>query len=101
MRCSSVKPVDGQLTDNYYTKNAINPYRIGMYLRGGLTYKVISNYHKALNYSTLNTEVQCSASATAATKGAFMVKSYDINDPFLGPEYDNFTAPYNEFPYPL
>jgi len=101
MRCSSVQPEDGQLTDNFFTQNAINPYRSGLYLRGGLTYRVLSNFHQALEYSRTDTEVVCSASATFTTRGAFMVKSYDINDPFLGPEYDNFTTPYNEFPYPL
>jgi len=99
MRCSSVLPADGNLSDNVWTQNKACLYRSGVYLRGGLTYRATSNFHKNLNYSRLDTEVECFASATFSTKGRWMVKSYDINDPFLGPEYDNFIAPYNAFPY--
>jgi len=101
MRCANVLPADGQLSDTYYVQNKINPYRCGLYLRGGLTYRVISNYHAALDYSRDDGEVEIFASSVFAHKGRWMVRSYDINDPFLGSEYDNFTAPYNAFPYDL
>jgi len=101
MRCSNVLPADGQLSDNTWTQNKACVYRSGLYLRGGLTYRAISNFHPSLEYSTIDTEVEIFASSTFSTKGRWMVKSYDINDPFLGPEYDNFTTPYNAFPYPV
>jgi len=101
MRCSNVLPADGQLSDNTWTQNKACLYRSGLYLRGGLTYRAISNFHPSLGYSTVDTEVEILASSTFTVRGRWMVKSYDINDPFLGPEYDNFTAPYNAFPYPV
>jgi len=101
MRCSSVLPADGQLSDNTWTQQKACVYRSGVYLRGGLTYRAISNFHQALEYSTVDTEVEIFASSTFSVRGRWMVKSYDINDPFLGPEYENFTAPYNAFPYPV
>jgi len=101
MRCANVLPADGHLSDTYHTQNKINPYRCGLYLRGGLTYRVISNYHALLNYSREDGEVEISASSVFTHKGRWMAKSYNINDPFLGPEYDNFMPPYNPFPYDL
>jgi len=102
MRCANVLPADGHLSNNsHYVNNKINPYRSGLYLRGGLTYMVISNCHKSLNYSREDDEVEIFASSAFNHKGRWMAKSYDINDPFLGPEYDDFKAPYNAFPYDL
>jgi len=101
MRCANVLPADGHLSDTYHVQNKINPYRCGLYLRGGLTYSVISNYHKSLNYSREDGEVEIFASSTFTHKGRWMVTSYPIDDPFLGPEYDNFMPPYNPFPYDL
>jgi len=101
MRCASVLPADGQLSNNVWTQAKASPYISGLYLRGGLTYRVISDQHLALNVSRLDTEVEASASSTFSTKGRWMVKSYDMGDPFLGADYDNFAAPYHAFPYPL
>jgi len=101
MRCANVLPADGQLTNNAWTQQKACVYRSGLYLRGGLRYWVTSNYHASLNYSTVDTEVEIFASSELGTKGRWMVKSYDINDPFLGSEYENFTVPYNDFPYPV
>jgi len=101
MRCANLLPADGQLSNNIWTQAKACPYKSGLYLRGGLTYRVISNHHQTLEYSTTDTEVEIFASSMFSTKGRWMVKPYDINDPFLGPEYDNFTAPYSAFPYPV
>jgi len=101
MRCASILPADGQLSNNTWTQAKACPYKSGLYLRGGLTYRFISNLAETLEYSTADTEVEIFASSTFSTKGRWMVKPYDINDPFLGPEYDNFTAPYTAFPYPV
>jgi len=101
MRCASVLPADGQLTDSIWTQQKACVYRSGLYLRGGLTYRAISNFHQTLEYSTVDTEVEIFASSTFSTRGRWMVKSYHIDDPFLGEDYDNFTAPYHAFPYPV
>jgi len=99
MRCSSIQPVGGEIGDNpEYVPQKINPSRSGLYLRGGLTYTVLSNYHAALSYSNVDEEVEISTFEDGSAKGRWMVKSYPIDDPFLGPEYDNFLAPYNAFP---
>jgi len=99
MRCANVLPVDGQLgNDTTYIPNKISPNQSGLYLRGGLPYTVVSNRYQELQYSREDAEVEIQT-LSGNLNGRWMVKSYAIDDPFLGEEYNNFTAPHSPFPY--
>jgi len=97
-RCANVLPINGNLGDSYYVTNKIHPFISGLYLRGGLSYQAITNYKNKLSFSREETEVEINSYATGNATGRWMAKSYDINDPFLGPEYNDFTQ-YQPFPH--
>jgi len=110
MHCASVLPVPGVPLGPHIT-DARSHSHSGLYLRGGLSYKFFSNFHgvpqqwanPVMNYSREDGEVEMWRYKDTANNhgGRWMVKSYDINDPFLGDEYDDFVTPYNAFPYDI
>ncbi|CEE92371.1 hypothetical protein XNA1_2790016 [Xenorhabdus nematophila str. Anatoliense] len=67
----------------------------GCYLRGGLTYHVTSNF-PGVNYSRKEEEVGIWSNASDNDKREikWTVKSYAIDDPDLGKDYDNTVLPY-------
>ncbi|MHA3316524.1 hypothetical protein ACX1HN_21560 [Yersinia pseudotuberculosis] len=78
------------------------PAYSGLYLRGGLTYTVYSNFTRALEYSRSNDYVEIFRATSDGYEwiprkegGRWLAKALDINDPELGPEYDNYTTAYS------
>jgi len=97
-KCANVLPIDGNLGDSALVASKIHPYISGLYLRGGLSYRAITNNPNKLKFSREDTEVEISSYTVGNVTGRWTAKSYDINDPFLGPEYNNFTQ-YQPFPH--
>jgi len=102
MKCHSVEAVPGYSLASWANSTTC-PMRSGVYLRGGLTYTVLSNQIMLLSHSKLDTPVEIysevRSTANGQESGRWMVKSYHKDDPFLGDEYDDFMAPYAAFPY--
>ncbi|WP_445286137.1 gp53-like domain-containing protein, partial [Xenorhabdus sp. KJ12.1] len=72
-----------------------SPVFSGCYLRGGLTYHVTSNFSD-IHYSREDGEVEAHQSIQPYNNFEikWMVKSYAIDDPQLGSEYDDTVLPY-------
>ncbi|WP_232370288.1 gp53-like domain-containing protein [Xenorhabdus lircayensis] len=67
----------------------------GCYLRGGLTYHVTSNFSE-VKYSRKEGEVEIGSNSSDYDKKEikWTVKSYSIDDPLLGKDYENIVLPY-------
>ncbi|EFK3044346.1 hypothetical protein A8319_002480 [Escherichia coli] len=101
MKCIA-RPIDGSrpLYQNVHSGDDYNcQIQSGIYLRGGLTYHVINNFTHQVNYSRLDTEVEIGRAIQAnnVSEIKWTVKSYAINDPFLGSEYDEYRAAYTQY----
>ncbi|PHM55173.1 phage tail protein [Xenorhabdus sp. KK7.4] len=72
-----------------------SPVFSGCYLRGGLTYHVTSNFG-GIHYSREEGEIEAHQSIQPHNKFEikWMVKSYAIDDPLLGKEYNDTVLPY-------
>jgi len=101
MKGISVGPVPGH-TQATWANSPDCPSRSGLYLRGGLTYQAFRNQLLQLHYSREHGQVEVYSEVRAGGaqgSGRWMAQSHDINDEFLGPDYDDFHTPYNAFPY--
>jgi len=67
----------------------------GCYLRGGLTYHVMSSMSNAPKYSREDSEVSIYSSVASTWEINWKVKSYHKDDEFLGPEYPECRLPYS------
>ncbi|WP_422824120.1 phage baseplate protein [Xenorhabdus entomophaga] len=67
----------------------------GCYLRGGLTYHVTSNF-SGIRYSREEGEVEINSALESNNNFEikWTAKSYAINDPLLGKDYDDVVTPY-------
>ena len=63
--------------------------RSGCYLRGGMTYHVRKSFNNQLWYSREEGEVSAGISSQANYEIEWKVKAYHIDDPFLGPDYED------------
>ncbi|CDM88966.1 putative tail fiber protein from lambdoid prophage (modular protein) [Xenorhabdus bovienii] len=95
---SIARSVDGKYPLYYDWKSGdITECRVysGCYLRGGLTYHVTSNFN-SLDYSRKEDEVEIWHSVSDSDKREikWTVKSYAIDDPLLGKDYDDTVTPY-------
>jgi len=102
MKCASVGPVPGHSL-GAWANSPDCPAKSGLYLRGGLTYQVFGNqppdhlvYSREYGAAEVYSEVR---SGGALGSGRWLAQSYPLDDPFLGPDYDDFKTPYNAFPY--
>ncbi|REF27469.1 hypothetical protein BDD26_2254 [Xenorhabdus cabanillasii] len=95
------RPIDGKypLYDNVKSGDTVKCRRFsGCYLRGGLTYHVTSNF-PGIYYSREEGEVEVDRALEFRDNHdnfeiKWMVKSYAIDDPQLGEEYDDTVLPY-------
>lgn len=71
----------------------------GVYLRGGLTYHSIRNFNAPIQYSRQDEEVELYSTIDHQLKMEikWMVKSYAIDDPFLGPDYEEYREAYTRY----
>ncbi|WP_430515365.1 tail fiber protein [Xenorhabdus bovienii] len=95
---SIARSVDGKYPLYYDWKSGdITECRVysGCYLRGGLTYHVTSNFNN-LDYSRKEDEVEIWHGVSDSDKREikWTVKSYAIDDPLLGKDYDDTVLPY-------
>nr|WP_275354581.1 phage tail protein [Xenorhabdus bovienii] len=95
---SIARSVDGKYPLYYDWKSGdITECRVysGCYLRGGLTYHVTSNFNN-LDYSRKEDEVEIWHNVSDSDKREikWTVKSYAIDDPLLGKDYDDTVLPY-------
>ncbi|MDE9543424.1 tail fiber protein [Xenorhabdus bovienii] len=95
---SIARSVDGKYPLYYDWKSGdITECRVysGCYLRGGLTYHVTSNFNN-LDYSRKENEVEIWHNVSDSDKREikWTVKSYAIDDPLLGKDYDDTVLPY-------
>ncbi|CBJ80504.1 putative tail fiber protein from lambdoid prophage [Xenorhabdus bovienii SS-2004] len=95
---SIARSVDGKYPLYYDWKSGdITECRVysGCYLRGGLTYHVTSNFNN-LDYSRKEDEVEIWHGVSDSDKREikWTVKSYAIDDPLLGKDYDDTVTPY-------
>ncbi|CEE93504.1 hypothetical protein XNA1_3890001 [Xenorhabdus nematophila str. Anatoliense] len=95
---SIARPIDGKypLYENVKPGDIVYCKRFsGCYLRGGLTYHVTSNFSD-VNYSRKDDEVEISSALEPQSNFEikWMVKSYAIDDPILGKDYDDIVLPY-------
>ncbi|MEX0448096.1 hypothetical protein, partial [Xenorhabdus sp. SGI246] len=95
---SIARPVDGK----YPLYEKVKPGDIvyckrfsGCYLRGGLTYHATSNFSD-IHYSRKDDEVELSSALEPQNnfEMKWTVKSYAIDDPLLGKDYDDSVLPY-------
>jgi len=89
MKCSSVGPVPGHPPAPWATGTECPAYS-GLYLRGGMNYQFYSNQAPLEGYSRQAGEVIIWSGVQDGVGGRWWVKSYDINDAFLGSDYDDF-----------
>ncbi|WP_339385701.1 hypothetical protein [Xenorhabdus sp. PB30.3] len=96
---SIARPIDGK----YPLYEKVKPGDIvecrrysGCYLRGGLTYHVTSNF-SGIHYSRKDDEFEIARNLEPQSNFEikWMVKSYAIDDPLLGKEYDDNVLPYS------
>ncbi|BET97819.1 hypothetical protein [Xenorhabdus taiwanensis] len=94
---SIARPHDGKFSLLHNLKSGDITYCevfSGCYLRGGLTYHVTSNF-SGIYSSNKEGEVEISSWSNDQDKEIkWMVKSYAIDDPLLGKEYDDTVLPY-------
>ncbi|WP_319940703.1 phage baseplate protein, partial [Xenorhabdus littoralis] len=99
---SIARPVNGKypLYNDWKSGQSVECYVYsGCYLRGGLTYHITSNFSE-INYSRNEEEVEIAAWSNADSTDTnkreikWTVKSYSIDDPDLGKDYDNIVTPY-------
>lgn len=85
-----VRPLTGNLPlyGSYSNGQVIGcQRRSGCYLRGGLSYKVFSNFPINLQYSRENEEVSIDSHKDSVWEINWVVKPYPIDDEFLGDDY--------------
>ncbi|WP_422645758.1 phage baseplate protein [Xenorhabdus budapestensis] len=93
------RPIDGKFPLLYSLKSGdITDCRVfsGCYIRGGLTYHVTSNF-SSIHYSREENEIEISRWSDGyelKQEIKWMVKSYAIDDPLLGKDYDDSVLPY-------
>ncbi|WP_434461785.1 gp53-like domain-containing protein [Xenorhabdus bovienii] len=94
---SIARPIDGKfpILDGAQSGDTVLCYMYsGCYLRGGLTYHITSNF-SGIRYSREEGEVEISQwSDGHKWEIKWMAKSYAIDDPILGKEYDDTVLPY-------
>ncbi|WP_408673283.1 phage baseplate protein, partial [Xenorhabdus doucetiae] len=95
---SIARPIDGKypLYQGAKSGDIVECKRYsGCYLRGGLTYHVTSNFSD-IRYSRKDGEVEISHSLESHNNFEikWTAKSYPIDDPVLGKEYDDTVLPY-------
>ncbi|MEZ8852244.1 hypothetical protein AB6E22_14235 [Vibrio cyclitrophicus] len=88
---SNVKPLYAGYEAGQVVSHSL---RSGCYLRGGLTYHVIKNFDGQLWYSREDGEVSAGTSSQATFEIDWKVKAYHIDDPFLGPDYEESRLAY-------
>lgn len=90
-RMSSIaRPIDG--TKPMYSRMKSGqvvgcPIFSGCYLRGGLTYTVMTNWDADIHFSKEVGEVEMSSRSSTNWEIKWMGKAYALNDPFLGERY--------------
>ena len=86
MKCI-VRSVD---SNSYVTSGQVvnHGIRSGCYLRGGLTYHVRKSFKDHLGYSRKEEEVSAGRYSQSNYEMEWKVKAYHIDDPFLGPDYE-------------
>ncbi|MFA0036498.1 hypothetical protein AB4423_07105 [Vibrio chagasii] len=90
MKCIA-RPIDGTkpLYSGFVSGQVVkHGLRSGCYLRGGLTYHVRKSFNNQLWYSREEGEVSAGISSQAHYEIEWKVKAYHIDDPFLGPDYE-------------
>ncbi|WP_273579130.1 tail fiber protein [Xenorhabdus aichiensis] len=95
---SIARPIEGKypLYQDAKSGDIVECYTLsGCYLRGGLTYHVTSNF-SGIRYSRNEEEVEIDSSLQSYNNFEikWMAKSYAIDDPILGKEYDDTVLPY-------
>ncbi|WP_275350280.1 gp53-like domain-containing protein [Xenorhabdus bovienii] len=94
---SIARPIDGKfpILDSAKSGDTVLCYTYsGCYLRGGLTYHITSNF-SGICHSREEGEVEISQwSDGHKWEIKWMAKSYAIDDPILGKEYDDTVLPY-------
>ncbi|QTL39154.1 phage tail protein [Xenorhabdus budapestensis] len=95
---SIARPIDGKypLYEKVKSGDIVYCKRFsGCYLRGGLTYHVTSNFSD-IHYSRKDDEVEISSALEPQSnfEMKWVVKSYAIDDPLLGKDYDDTVLPY-------
>ncbi|CDH32040.1 e14 prophage; putative tail fiber protein (modular protein) (fragment) [Xenorhabdus bovienii str. Intermedium] len=94
---SIARPIDGKfpILDSAKSGDTVLCYTYsGCYLRGGLTYHITSNF-SGIRHSREEGEVEIDQwSDGRKWEMKWMAKSYVIDDPILGKEYDDTVLPY-------